>query len=46
MIVTVLKVCGKYNDRKLEKAEDFKGVFVVYCVLESKKISSSVWIVE
>ena len=24
------------NGRKLEEAEDFKNVFVVYCVLESK----------
>ena len=24
------------NGRKLEEAEDFKCVFVVYCVLESK----------
>ena len=31
---------------KLEEAEDFKCVFVVYCVLESKPISSSAWIVE
>ena len=30
------------NGRKLEVAEDFKCVFVIYCVLESKKISSSV----
>ena len=27
--------------RKLEEAEDFKYVFVIYCVLESKWISSS-----
>ena len=29
------------NCRKLEEAEDFNCVFVVYCVLESKKISFS-----
>ena len=27
--------------RKLEEAEDFKCVFLVYCVLQSKYISSS-----
>ena len=32
--------------QKLEEAGDFKCVFVVYCVLESKLISSSEWIVE
>ena len=29
------------NDGKLEEDEDFKCVFVVYCVLESKWICSS-----
>ena len=33
------------NGGKLEKAEDFKCIFVVYFVLESKKISPSAWIV-
>ena len=28
------------NGRELEEAEDFKCIFVVYCVLESKYISS------
>ena len=31
---------------KLEEAEDFKCVFVFYCVLESKYISSRLWIIE
>ena len=26
----------QYNGGKLEEAEDFKCVFVIYCVLESK----------
>ena len=30
------------NGGKLEETEDFKCVFIVYCVLESKYISSSV----
>ena len=34
------------NGGKLEEAEDFKCVFVVYCVLELIQISSSVCIVE
>ena len=29
------------NGEKLEEAEDFKCVFAVYCVLESKQISFS-----
>ena len=29
------------NGGKLKEGEDFKCVFVVYCVLESKEISSS-----
>ena len=34
------------NGGKLEEAEDFKCVIVVYCVLESECISSSACIVE
>ena len=35
-IVYLLAGILKCNGRKLEEAEDFKCVFVVYCVLESK----------
>ena len=34
--VQVLAVLLQYNGGKLEEAEDFKCVFIVYCVLESK----------
>ena len=42
-----LSIGGSFqcNGGKLEEAEDFKCVFVVYCVLELKYISSSAWIV-
>ena len=38
-----LSIGGSFqcNGGKLEEAEDFKCVFVVYCVLELKYISSS-----
>ena len=39
-VVKVLAGVLQCNCGKLEEAEDFKCVFVVYCVLESKKISS------
>ena len=45
---TVLILVGilQYNGGKLEEAEDFKCVFVIYCVLESKWIISCMSIVE
>ena len=38
-VVSVLAGVLQCNGGKLEEAEDFECVFVVYCVLESKKIS-------
>ena len=35
-VVKVLAEVIQCNGRKLEEAEDFKCVFVVYCVLDSK----------
>ena len=35
-VIQVLAAFPQCNGGKLQDAEDFKGVFFVYCVLESK----------